>query len=312
MIQTLNIKRVGVLAIGLLFALMLALPVFAAAESSKNIVRWDGKGSDSIVDCKENQAPFLKWVLTPAGGKNGFDKAELFAGKTSYGEMQQQGKGAFQLTTGIVDLSLNIYAKVNGKTGNAVLTISEGCVAPYVPQDEYFFQFAKEWQGDTKEVDLTKLGVSFVADGDFKWTLGVDAAVKVEPGETTLTNVKEVITGLPETCTYTSDLPSTVAAPENLELYGENKTLTLTVTNTIECEEDKDDKKPVPVVPTDDKDKKEVETRVVTAVETREVTQVVAPVGAVDAGVGAVAHVAGLFSSLTAVGAGLVSRKLKL
>jgi hypothetical protein len=68
-------------------------------------------------------------------------------------------------------------------------------------------------------------------------------------------------------------------------------------------EEDKDDKKPVVV---DREDKEEAHD----ATET--ITQVVAPVGAVDAGVGAVAHVAGLFASITAVGAGLVSRKLKL
>jgi hypothetical protein len=74
----------------------------------------------------------------------------------------------------------------------------------------------------------------------------------------------------------------------------------------VEEEDDKDDKKPVPVVSTKKEDDKNKE------VAPREVTQVVAPVGAVDAGVGAVAHVAGLFASLTAVGAGLVSRKLKL
>ena len=138
------------------------------------------------------------------------------------------------------------------RTGET-LTIDTNCE---IEEEVYRFQFDKEWTGDVEGIDLDAIKVAFVAeDGKFKWTLGVDAPVVVEPGETTLTNVEEVVSGLPTQCSVTDstsivgDLPlETLTAPKDVELYGDDNLFTLTVTNTIECDEgevlaDTDEKK---------------------------------------------------------------------
>ena len=125
--------------------------------------------------------------------------------------------------------------------------------------ETYRFQFDKEWEGDTEGINLEELEIVFYADDEFDWTLGVDPPVEVVPGETTLTNVREEVTGLPAQCTSTADvLPlETLTAPEDVELYGEDNLFTLTVTNTIECEG---------VVLGDDDEKKEGEILAATTV----------------------------------------------
>ena len=100
-----------------------------------------------------------------------------------------------------------------------------------VSDDEYYLEFTKKWKGD--KVDLTDVEVVFTAD-DFTWTLG-DKPAPVTPGETTLTNLKESVTGLPENCTYTSNLPSELTAPADTKKYGKDNTYTEKVTNTVEC-----------------------------------------------------------------------------
>ena len=113
-----------------------------------------------------------------------------------------------------------------------------------MPEDEYFFQFDKEWEGDTDQVDLDAVEVTFVADNGFEWTLGEDGPVEVTPGGTTLTNVDEEVVGLPEQCSVTDTTSvvggfplATLTAPEDVDLYDENNTFTLVVTNTVSCDE---------------------------------------------------------------------------
>jgi hypothetical protein len=172
-------------------------------------------------------------------------------------------------------------------------------------EEVYRFQFDKEWEGDVDEIDLDAIEVSFVADGEFEWTLGEDNPVKVTPGETTLSNVKEVVTGLPEQCSITKttslvgDFPlETLTAPKDVELYGDDNLFTLTVTNTVECDEPTDEGEVL-----GDNDKKPE------GVVLSEAAQVVAPVGAVDAGAGSAASslatsLYGLVASVATLGYG--------
>lgn len=151
-----------------------------------------------------------------------------------------------------------------------------------------FFQFEKVWTGD--QVDASDVVVEFTADDDFSWTLGVDEPVQVAPGETQLTNVKEVVSGLPENCTYTSDLPSEIMAP-NTGYDDLTNTFTLTVTNEVDCEEEGE----------------------VLGEQTPTATPV--PVGGVNTGAGGASNVSsvailGLISSAAAVGFGLYRFKV--
>jgi hypothetical protein len=153
-------------------------------------------------------------------------------------------------------------------------------------QCESFFEFDKVWTGES--VDLTDVRVEFQADGGFSWTLGVDAPVSVDPGVTSLENVTEVITGLPENCTYSSDVPSSLTAPTS-DYDDVTNVFTQTVTNTVSCE-------------TEDGGGE-----VLADTTTPQVTQ--KPTGAVDAGGRSSIALAGLVASVLALGAGLATRK---
>lgn len=169
-------------------------------------------------------------------------------------------------------------------------------------QKVYKFQFDKEWTGDTEGIDFKNdVTVKFTADGGFEWVLGA-APVNVVPGETKLTNVKEVVAGLPKNCDYTATgLPGEIVAPAAKD-FGKDRLFTLTVTNDVTCEEDEKEEPPVVV-----EENGQVLADVTPVSETQ---QVVAPLGAVDAGAGnasvAVSSLAGLAGSLTAVSYGAV------
>jgi hypothetical protein len=347
MINTLINKKTGVLAIGLLFAALALLPAFATAQPGGgnedcNIgytllekYEWEGgqyklddtdgttvsvsgdkkSGTFEVID-----SDYLVYQVIVKGSNDA--ESDLYPGGVSSGSFSNTILPKPGASPNYPDIS-NI--KFCGKKKTAP-----------EPQGDTF-RFVKKWDGDVDQVDLDKVEVVFKV-GAFEWRIG-DAVVPVEPGDV-LTPLSETVTGLPLNCSYESDLPSSYTVPGNEN--GENNVkkdrkdkkrgdhrkrggdsrqvsaaaavngtngvvegqlYELVVTNTIDCEDTK------PVVPQDDEEPKK---EVVTTVAPREVTQVVAPVGAVDAGVGAVAHVAGLFASLTAVGAGLVSRKLKL
>jgi hypothetical protein len=162
----------------------------------------------------------------------------------------------------------------------------------------YYFQFAKEWAGD--EVDLDSVDVTFKI-GEISWKLG-DSPVPVKPGQT-LEPISEEVTGLPENCTYTSDLPTSYTVPgydEDVRRSANNEygeTYTLTATNTVECEEET----PQVLGQT---------TSTPTPVATAQVTS--APVGGVSAGAGGgntnSTALFGLFGSILALGAGIVRK----
>lgn len=167
---------------------------------------------------------------------------------------------------------------LNGKTSTASKD-SKWCPA--------YFQFDKVWEGDS--FDASNVVVKFTAnagDSEFSWTLGVDAPVKVQPGESTLTEVQEVITGLPESCSYESDVPSEITAPEMG--YDENGLYTLTVTNTVNCEEE--DEEPQ-----------------VLAVATPQVTQT--PTGSANAGGAGQIALIGFAASFAVAAFGVLARK---
>ncbi len=160
----------------------------------------------------------------------------------------------------------------------------------------YYFEFKKVWTGD--EIDLEGVEVVFTF-GENEWTPG-DPAVAVEPGQV-LEPLTEEVTGLPENCTYTSDLPESYTVfPERQNESASRSSIvipqryvdTLTVTNEVTCEEDQE------------------EPGVVLGEVTKDPQVVVAPVGAVNAGTGSTAisavAVAGLVASGIATGYAVV------
>lgn len=82
----------------------------------------------------------------------------------------------------------------------------------------------KEWTGD--EFDDSELSVQLLIDGK-------GGPVEVEDGETV--DISESVTGLPENCTYESDAPETYTVDEDDAVNG---LITLTITNTVDCEEE--------------------------------------------------------------------------
>ena len=154
-----------------------------------------------------------------------------------------------------------------------------------------FFEFDKVWNGD--DVDTNDVTVVFNADDEFSWTLG-DEPVQVEPGETTLTNVTEVVTGLPEGCSYTSSVPAEIMAP-NTGYNDVTNVFTLTVTNTVSCDDEEEEQGEVLADVTEDEKAPQV---------------TITPVGPADAGrsVDTTAMI-GMIGSVVALVAGFAARK---
>jgi hypothetical protein len=95
------------------------------------------------------------------------------------------------------------------------------------------FSFAKDWDGDA--IDTDDVTVSFtIGEGDdaIVWELG-DDPVEVTAGDT-LAPITETVTGLPDECTYTSDLEGSYTVPNDIV---DGQTLVLTVTNTVDCDD---------------------------------------------------------------------------
>ncbi len=156
-----------------------------------------------------------------------------------------------------------------------------------------YFQIEKVWQGD--EIDESQVsveinGVRKYTDEKYTWAPG-NKAVKVYPGLTTFKYLEETVTGLPENCTYETDLPEKYEVPA-AGFY--DKVHTLVVTNTVDCEEEvvEEDPEETPVV--------------------AQVTET--PVGPVNTGTGSSLStpLAGLFGSLALVAGGVVARKRAL
>jgi hypothetical protein len=115
----------------------------------------------------------------------------------------------------------------------------------------YTFKFVKAWKGDSVNLDNVK--VTFKV-GNLTWVLGQDGPVEVVPG-TTLQPITEEVTGLPNNCTYKSDVPSSYTvfknylngtAPRSLLIdeaaengaVASDKLEELVVTNTVTCKKE--------------------------------------------------------------------------
>ena len=135
---------------------VIALPATASSSSTK--VFWEGNGADSIRACEEGEDPYLHWVLTP-GGPNTIGKASLHAADGSELADRADSPAAVAHFYTFEDITLDAdgnpdlsayegaYAKAEftarngrpGGSGNALLTISDGCYvpeAPFVPEGE--------------------------------------------------------------------------------------------------------------------------------------------------------------------------------
>ena len=198
-------------------------------------------------------------------------------------------------------------------SGNQVWTLNKktATASPNTKEcpEQYFAQFEKVWmEADNSDIDFEEVTVVVTADGDFSWTIGTDSPIVVVPGVTELTNVQETVTGLPDNCSYESDLVSTIMAP-TLEYdsdeyalvadtddydsddspYDDNNTVTVTITNTVDCEADD----PGQVLGDSDEQEEQVE---------------VVPASGVNAG-GATIAVTGATISAALTGAGLAIKK---
>ena len=298
---SINIKRVSILALSLVFALGLVSPVLAIGQPSNGTPvngppddvsaaeQCENHTSDDIAlpkvesangDEEVNDVDF-SWsgdpgVLTVT---NNNDTTATISWCAKGGANFSDGS----MITGEQTTVLAAGESVEVTFGTEISYFLVYSIVVADPEPEvYFFQFDKEWVGDVEGIDLDELGVVFYADGDFDWELGVDAPVEVVPGETTLTNVREEVTGLPAQCTSTADvLPlETLTAPVDEDnVYGDDNLFTLTVTNTIECEEG--------VVLGDDDEKKEGEILAATTVrslpETGSSASIVASIAAIVA-----------------------------
>lgn len=169
------------------------------------------------------------------------------------------------------------------------------------PESEHQLQVVKEWAGDENE--LEGLEVVFML-GDVEWRIG-DPAISVSyPG--VIEPISEAVTGLPENCTYTSDLPDSYTVKEEPLLQ------TITAINTVECDEDTEVPPTPETPPASPVDPVEIPVTSAAPTTTQQVT--VTPVGAVDAGAGAniATSLAGLLGSAGVVAIGAFFRKFSL
>ena len=173
-----------------------------------------------------------------------------------------------------------------------------------------YFKFDKKWTGD--QVNTENLDVSFKI-GETTWNLG-DSPIIVKPGQT-LAPITEEVSGLPEECTYTSDVPGEYKIPGyNDDLYDgrlstvydgpmpTGKVHVLEVTNNVDCEE------------TEGRGSDDSSTTT-TVVETKEEPQVAkTPVGPVNAGGGGASQtnsnvaILGLIGSFLTTAVGLLRK----
>lgn len=130
---------------------VIALP--ATASNSYSKVFWEGNGSDSLVACEDDQDPYLHWVLTPGGpltigkatlrdseGNKLADKADSPAAVAHFytdGEIPLDEDGnpdlsAYEGTYAKAEFIARNGRAANG-SGNALLTISDGCYVPEAP-----------------------------------------------------------------------------------------------------------------------------------------------------------------------------------
>lgn len=184
---------------------------------------------------------------------------------------------------------------------------------PEEPEFKYNFTFDKVWEGDKIDESKVDVKLSFTYKKDTV-TINEGEYAKVKKNAE-LTNLAEEVTGFPDNCTYTTDLPTSYIAFKKEKNEVELRALTdngkkpmvdtLVVTNTVECEDEPTN----PVTPEGG-----TETPVTPAGPTTPTQVTATPTGAVDAGAGAnlVASLAGLMSSAAVVAAGVFLRKFSV
>ena len=273
-------KRVGILALSVAFASIIFVPALVGANNNANNANSGDKTDQGAEHCEEHKSSdiALPKVESATGNKTVSEVNFEWSGDPGVltvtnnnattatiewcakgGAKPNSPDGKFyegSMITGKISTVLGAGKSVKVNFGTEVSYFLVYSVVIADPEPEmYYFEFDKVWEGDVDQVDLSALEVSFVADSDFEWTLGVDAAVEVSPGETTLTNVAEVVTGLPGECTSTAtsavgEFPlATLTAPANEDgAYSVGNTFTLMVTNTIECDDESETPR-VPEVP---------------------------------------------------------------
>jgi hypothetical protein len=185
------------------------------------------------------------------------------------------------------------YPETSGVTGFSHYAYNYE-YTPEVPGT--YFKFAKVWEGD--EIDLEGVKVVFTY-GENEWELG-DKPVMVKPGQV-IEPLSEQVTGLPENCTYESNMPPSYTIPggyteeEASRTKEVSKLYTLDVTNTVTCEDEEEETPPA-----------------VLAAVTPTPQVAVKPVGAADAGGAGTTALVGLVGSTLAVSLGAVIRKFSL
>ncbi|MGH8944183.1 MAG: hypothetical protein ACRDWF_15305 [Acidimicrobiia bacterium] len=94
-------------------------------------------------------------------------------------------------------------------------------------------QVVKEWDGDVDEIDLDDVTVTFtIAVNGGTATEGA-GPVDVEDGDSVV--ITELATGLPDNCSYESDLDEVSPYTVDPDDANEDDLITLTVTNTVDC-----------------------------------------------------------------------------
>jgi hypothetical protein len=225
------------------------------------------------------------------------------------------GRNAFQ--SNVADANTtppNSRRTILGLESSGTVTLKDGkdishvswIYYPPTESPKFLFQFVKVWAGDVVNLDDVK--VTFYI-GELPW-VAEDGPVEVKPG-TTLEPLSEKVTGLPDSCSYESDLPS--SHPVFPEYVNDEATLSesrnsesengvapvdmldeLVVTNTVTCVDEEDDDTTAVL---SDGDEKQV---------------AVTPVGAADAGGAGTTALVGLVGSTLAVSLGAVIRKFSL
>lgn len=191
--------------------------------------------------------------------------------------------------------------------GQAIYNNECTYTVPETPKKHHKFQIVKAWDGDT--IDLSNVSVTFYIDGK-AWQPG-DKPLPVKPGSV-LSPLTEEVTGLPENCTYTSDLPESYTVPGNIIQSDASLTRiavkkpivhTLNVTNTVDCEEGgRGGEDPAPTTTTTTPSGHVLGAQVSAT-----------PTGAVNAGGGmdTSALLAGMAMSTLLIGGGVLFRKLQ-
>jgi hypothetical protein len=135
-------KRLILLALGALFAMVLAAPAATAAGPYTNTVNYTGQGLTAdgfggydlntelcgLANGADADGPYLLFVLTANGAKN----ADI-TGPWGTVAMTKFGNGTFKYISGWFDPSTlpgHVTATYDGKVKNVQLTISHGC-RPY-------------------------------------------------------------------------------------------------------------------------------------------------------------------------------------